>query len=226
MKLLLTEDGSHTIYSEQFDEIYHSRHGAVAESTHVFIQKGLAAIDKKEARVFEVGFGTGLNAFLTWIYAEEKGLHVNYTSIELYPVSEPLLAEINYPSLFPKHDAKVSAIHHATWNEVANLSPNFSLRKIQGSVLDLSLASATMDLIYFDAFSPEKQPELWTADVFKKMYDLLADGGILTTYCSKSFVRRNMQEAGFKVEKLQGPRGKREMVRAHRKNNSITNIKE
>jgi tRNA U34 5-methylaminomethyl-2-thiouridine-forming methyltransferase MnmC len=214
MKLLLTEDGSHTIYSEQFDEIYHSRHGAVAESTHVFIQSGLTAIDKKEINIFEVGFGTGLNAFLTWVYAEGKDLHVNYTSIELYPVSEPLLAEINYPSLFPKHDAKVSAIHQAMWNEKVDLSPNFNLHKIHGSVLDLSLPSATMDLIYFDAFSPEKQPELWSADVFKKMYDLLADGGILTTYCSKSFVRRNMQEVGFKVEKLQGPRGKREMVRA------------
>ena len=217
MKVMLTEDGSHTLYSEQFDEIYHSRHGALSESSHVFIRSGLASIDRAEINIFEVGFGTGLNAYLTWIYAEAKNIRINYTGIELYPVSPDILSSINYPSLFPDQRSDFDAIHRTPWGEKVNISPTFTLHKLHQSLLDVSLPHASQDIIYFDAFSPERQPELWSADVFKRMYDMLSIGGILVTYCSKSFVRRNMQEAGFTVEKLQGPRGKREMVRAIKK---------
>lgn len=213
MKLLLTEDGSHTIYSEHFDEIYHSRRGAVTESQHVFIQSGLATLPTRDVRVFEAGLGTGLNALLTWIYAEQHGMIVHYTGIELYPVSETILSEINIASLFPGHEEKFHRLHQAVWDQEVVLDDHFSLHKIKGSLLD-SILPPGQDLIYFDAFSPDKQPELWSADIFQKVYAAMAPGGQLVTYCSKGYVRRNMQEAGLLIEKLPGPPGKREMVRA------------
>jgi tRNA U34 5-methylaminomethyl-2-thiouridine-forming methyltransferase MnmC len=214
MKLVLTEDGSHTLRSEQFDETYHSHHGAVAESMHVYIQNGLAAVDRKEINVFEVGFGTGLDALLSWMYAEQNDLRVNYTGLELYPISDAMISEINHPSLLQDYKPKFGAIHAAAWGGMVRLSPIFKINKLHQSVLDFTAPADLQDVIYFDAFSPDKQPELWTADVFRKMYEMLDVGGVLVTYCSKSAVRRNMEEVGFTVEKLQGPRGKREMVRA------------
>ncbi|MBS1625570.1 MAG: tRNA (5-methylaminomethyl-2-thiouridine)(34)-methyltransferase MnmD [Bacteroidetes bacterium] len=215
MKLLLTEDGSHTIYSEQFDEIYHSRRGALTESQHVFIQNGLAAVPIHTMDIFEVGFGTGLNALLTWIYAEQHDLKVMYTAVELYPISEGVLSEINFASLFPGHEDKFHKLHNARWDSPDALDARFSLHKIKGSLVD-SILPAGQDLVYFDAFSPDKQPELWSAEIFHKVYEAMNPGGILVTYCSKGYVRRNMQEAGLRIEKLPGPPGKREMVRAHR----------
>ncbi len=213
MKLLLTEDGSHTIYSERFDEIYHSRRGALTESQHVFIKNGLANAKLGELQVFEVGFGTGLNALLTWIYAEEHGLVVHYTGIELYPVSDQILMEINLASLFYGHEDKFRMLHSAKWGETVKLAECFTLHKMQGSLTDTILL-AGQDIVYFDAFSPDKQPELWSAEIFHRIYGAMARGGQLVTYCSKGYVRRNMQEAGLIIEKLPGPPGKREMVRA------------
>ncbi len=215
MKLLLTEDGSHTIYSEHFDEIYHSRRGALTESQHVFIQSGLAALDTKEMSIFEVGFGTGLNALLSWIYAGQQGLKVHYTGVELYPVSKEILNEINLASLFPGHEEKFHKLHQARWGETIVFDDHFSLHKLQGSLTDCTIPDG-QDLVYFDAFSPDKQPELWSAEIFHKIYDSMNPGAVLVTYCSKGYVRRNMQEAGFMIEKLPGPPGKREMVRARK----------
>lgn len=215
MKLLLTEDGSHTIYSEQFDEIYHSRHGALTESQHVFIQNGLASVQASTLHIFEAGFGTGLNALLTWIYAGQHGLKIHYTGIELYPVSDSILGDINLAGLFPGHEEKFVWLHKSAWDQPVRLSDNFILHKINSSLAGASLPTG-QDIVYFDAFSPDKQPDLWSADVFRSIYTSLNAGGILVTYCSKGYVRRNMQEAGFIIEKLAGPPGKREMVRARK----------
>ncbi len=215
LEIIETKDGSHTLFSAQFDEIYHSRNGALAESTHIFIKSGLDACIGPEVNVFEVGFGTGLNALLSWIYAESKQIRINYHSIELFPVSEELISRINYPDIVG-HKEKFQQLHEAGWDQTICLSPHFSLHKIKLSVLDLQFASSSINVVFFDAFSPEKQPELWTADVFARMYDMLVPQGILVTYCSKSYVRRNMQQVGFEITKLQGPHGKRDMVRATR----------
>jgi len=213
VEIIQTKDGSHTLYSKQFDEIYHSRNGALAESQHIFIHNGLEACHSSVINVFELGFGTGLNALLSWEYAESKNIRINYHSVELYPVSEELIGQINYPELIG-HKEKFQQLHAANWNDTVTLSENFTLHKINGSVLDMQFPVSTINVIFFDAFSPEKQSELWTVDVFSKMHDILAPNGILVTYCSKSYVRRNMQQAGFEIQKLQGPHGKRDMVRA------------
>lgn len=215
LEIFETKDGSHTLYSPQFNEIYHSRNGALAESTHIFINSGLANCNKQTINIFEVGFGTGLNAFLTWIFAESKCVKINYGSIELYPLAAELVLKINYPNILGAAE-KFNQLHNAPWNKNVSLSPGFSLHKINASLLAFNQPLQGIDIIYFDAFSPEKQPELWTAEVFAKMYNLLANGGFLLTYCSKSTIRHNMEQAGFKVEKLPGPYGKREMVRAYK----------
>jgi tRNA U34 5-methylaminomethyl-2-thiouridine-forming methyltransferase MnmC len=213
IEIIETKDGSHTLYSKQFDEIYHSRHGAVSESEHVFIHAGLDALEKKEINVFEVGLGTGLNALLSWIYTESRVISIRYDSVELYPVPIELTSKINYATKLENED-KFRQIHLANWGELIDLSPQFSFKKIHASVLEIIYPLPSVDVIFFDAFSPEKQPEMWAVEVFKKMHDMLLPGGILVTYCSKSSVRRNMMEAGFIITKLPGPHGKREMVRA------------
>jgi tRNA U34 5-methylaminomethyl-2-thiouridine-forming methyltransferase MnmC len=216
VEIIETRDGSHTLYSPQFDEIYHSRHGAIAESQHIFIRNGLEAVDSSVINVFEVGFGTGLNAYLSMLYAANKQVRINYYSIELYPLPDELIAKINYPELLHESRDIFTMLHSAAWNEAVVLSPHLSLHKIHGSLPDLDI-SLQADVIFFDAFSPEKQPGMWTEAIFKKMYDILRPGGFLVTYCSKSYVRRHMEQAGFTIQKLPGPMGKRDMVRAIKK---------
>jgi len=167
VEIIQTKDGSHTLYSKQFDEIYHSRNGALAESQHIFIHNGLEACHSSVINVFELGFGTGLNALLSWEYAESKNIRINYHSVELYPVSEELIGQINYPELIG-HKEKFQQLHAANWNDTVTLSENFTLHKINGSVLDMQFPVSTINVIFFDAFSPEKQSELWTVDVFSK----------------------------------------------------------
>lgn len=213
MEIIQTKDGSHTLFSPQFDEIYHSRNGAMAESDHVFIKAGLEACPLQEINVFELGFGTGLNALLTWKYAEAKSIRINYCSVELYPLPSELTSQINYPQLTDSSD-KFQQLHQAPWNTSVELSPLFSLHKIHASFLEMQQSLSDFNVIFFDAFSPDKQPALWTEEVFSRMFDMLAPAGILVTYCSKSYVRRNMLAAGFLVAKLPGPHGKRDMLRA------------
>ncbi|MFN8286117.1 MAG: tRNA (5-methylaminomethyl-2-thiouridine)(34)-methyltransferase MnmD [Chitinophagales bacterium] len=227
MQIITTADGSHTLYSEQFNEIYHSRHGAIQESKHVFIEAGLNAVlrsgevfsNENPVYIFETGFGTGLNALLTMLEAEKQNFKVNYTSIELYPIPIETIKELNYTDILgyqycygPYH-----SLHLVRWNEVHPVTPHFSFKKIQDSLLQYQLPSETYHLIYFDAFAPEHQPEMWTAEVFTKVYKALKPGGLLVTYCSKSVVQKAMKEAGFSIEKLPGPPGKREMIRAHKR---------
>jgi tRNA U34 5-methylaminomethyl-2-thiouridine-forming methyltransferase MnmC len=223
MEIITTGDGSHTLFSAQFNEIYHSRHGAIQESLHVFIRSGLDAVAAQHShepiKIFEVGFGTGLNALLTMLEAEKRNLNVEYETIELYPVAIETIKELNYTNQLgyefcygPYH-----SLHLVRWNEQHAVTPNFHFKKINDSPSNRQPTTGNYQLIYFDAFAPEHQPEMWTAAIFKKMYDALAEGGILVTYCSKGAVQRAMKEAGFTVEKLPGPPGKREMVRAIKK---------
>lgn len=219
MEIIKTGDGSHTLYSPQFNEIYHSRHGAIQEGKHVFIKHGLqyaAEQGLREVRIFEVGFGTGLNAILSLIAAKELGIKVYYESIELYPVPLDIVKQLNYSELLEDDAYRelYHSMHQCTWNEAHDITPYLTLKKLEGSLLNYQPATNNTQLIYFDAFAPEHQMEMWTADVMKKLYDILQPGGVLVSYCSKSIFQKALKEAGFKVGKLPGPPGKREMVRA------------
>jgi tRNA U34 5-methylaminomethyl-2-thiouridine-forming methyltransferase MnmC len=201
-ELRLTADGSHTIAIPDMNVTYHSTHGAIQESMHVFIQAGLQALQLPAVRIFEMGFGTGLNALLTMQYAITP---VYYYSVEQFPLTAEEVAGLSYGN----------ALHAYPWNEDVKISEQFTLHKAHASLLDVNPAQ-TFDLIYYDAFAPGAQPHLWTKAIFEKLFGLLVPGGILVTYCSKGDVRRAMLAAGFQVEKLAGPPGKREMLRAQR----------
>ena len=216
MELRLTADGSNTVVSDIFSETYHSVNGAVTESLHVFIDAGLKSCSKKSIRVFEVGFGTGLNALLTSIEAEKHSLHIEYHSVELYPIPLEVVEHLRYHDFLSSDFQMFKTMHEVPWDMPAQISPNFQLKKISANLLDISFTDF-FDVVFFDAFSPGIQPELWTRDIFAKIYNHMFPGGIITTYCAKGEVRRNMKASGFEVERLPGPPGKREMLRAKKR---------
>lgn len=215
MELEQTADGSYTLYVPELDEHYHSVKGALTESQHIFIEMGLKHSPTPEPRILEIGLGTGLNAFLTLLAAEEMQRKVHYTGIERYPLAEETLRQLDYPGIIgKKHEEDYYAIHQAPWEKETNLSPWFTLHKIEGDFTRHTFQKG-YDIIYFDAFAPEKQPEMWEQSLFNTLYNVLNEGGILTTYCAKGVVRRMLQTAGFTVERLPGPPGgKREILRA------------
>ena len=214
----ITEDGSHTVTVPSMNVTYHSKHGAIQESMHVFVNSGLNYFiehtNSETINIFEMGFGTGLNALLSLQFAIQHNQNIAYKTVELYPLSIEEAIHLNYTGLINK-DLKESfyTMHDCDWNKVVELHPLFSFQKIQAGLREFELMQK-FHVIYFDAFDPTAQPELWTESIFKKMLDLLFTNGILVTYCSKGIVRRAMQAAGFKTEKLAGPPGKREIVRA------------
>lgn len=216
--LQLTADGSHTIQIDDLQVTYHSKHGAIQESRHVFIDAGIAYLHQmnilSEVRILEMGFGTGLNALLTAIFSDEMGLRVKYHSIEAFPLGTDEMSSLNYGSLL-QQEAIFGQLHTTDWNITTTIHSKFELHK-HHCKLDAFVTEEKFNLIYYDAFAPTAQPELWTAEVFEKLNRLLKPQGILVTYCSKGVVRRAMEAAGFRVTKLQGPPGKREMVRAFR----------
>ena len=210
--LTTTADGSATLYVPELDEHYHSVKGAHTESIHIFIQMGMhRAIEimpQRPLRIFEVGFGTGLNALLTLQEAERLGVDVHYVSAELYPLAWEEIQPLGY-SQHPLFEQ----LHQVAWEEDVPMSPHFTLRKVQGDVRQMPLPTA--DVVYFDAFAPEKQPELWEEDFLQRLFKALSPGAVLTTYCAKGEVRRRLQRAGFGIERLPGPPGgKREILRA------------
>lgn len=213
--LLRTADGSFTLRHEAVGETYHSTHGAVNESMHVFIKAGLAAVDRPVVRVLEVGLGTGLNLLLTWIRCLEGKCSVEYTALEPYPLASEVLEQLAHCE-----DLAWPGLHAPFLQMMA--APEGVQQRMQGG---LSFTRSAMpvvkyeaenayDVVYFDAFSPQHQPEMWTTEVFSKVFRALVPGGILVTYCAQGEARRNMQAAGFHVERLEGPPGKRHMVRA------------
>jgi tRNA U34 5-methylaminomethyl-2-thiouridine-forming methyltransferase MnmC len=204
-----TADGSNTLYLPELDEHYHSIKGALTESMHIFIHLGLNHSKAIEPNILEIGFGTGLNAFLTLKAAKKEKRKINYTSIELYPLSLELIKELNYSS-----DTLFYKLHQCEWNKEQIIDPYFTLYKIEGDYTNYTFSNK-YDIIYFDAFAPDKQPEMWNPQLFNTLYSIMNKNGILTTYCSKGVVRRMLQSAGFTVERLQGPvNGKREVLRA------------
>lgn len=221
-KVVVTGDGSSSIYLPQFNEHYHSHHGAVQESKHVFMKMGWEQQEwQGGVDILEIGFGTGLNAWLVLneILRDPAAAIVHYTSLEKYPVALEIAEQLDYWK-FGYGNASDNrqhflSLHEAQWNAAVETYPGFVLEKLTTSLQDFE-TTRKYDLVFFDAFSPRVQPELWTKEIFDRMFAAMDPGGILVTYCSKGEVRRNMIAAGFRVEKVPGPPGKREMLRAFR----------
>lgn len=214
-RIIRTSDGSRTIQLPGWEEQYHSRHGALQESQHVFIDSGLAQFASRSVRILEMGFGTGLNALLSLLEAPRRSLQLEYTALEAFPVTREEWEALDYGSLFqaPGAGPLFEKLHEAPWGPPTPVTPYFTLRKLRADLLGFR-ASDAFDLVYFDAFGARVQPELWTQEVFQSMFQALSAGGCLVTYAAKGSVRRAMLASGFRVERLPGPPGKREMLRA------------
>jgi len=215
-QLIITGDGSKSLNIPQLNESYHSKHGAVTESQHVFIKEGLGYLKEKKIKIFELGFGTGLNCFLSWIYAKENKLEISYEGIELFPINDKLYDMLEYKLCFEqKYAGLYERIVKAKWDTPCCFERCFIMKKTKADFLTKEIIP-DFDIIFYDAFAPEKQEGLWTIPALKKAYWALKPGGILTTYCAKGIVKRRLKEVGFIVEAIPGPPGKREMTRAIR----------
>lgn len=213
----ITKDGSSTLYSSKYDQHYHSVHGAINESMHVFIDAGLKALvnGKKVINVLEMGFGTGLNALLTFVHRGD--FKIRYTTIEAEPVAIETVHRLNYSQLIqhPEIEKVLTQLHQSDWNHWITLTEDFNFYKYHGLLQDFK-SEDRYDVIFFDAFAPNSQPELWTPQIFARLYEHSAPGAIITTYSAKGDVRRALKIAGYQVEKLPGPPGKREMLRGRK----------
>ena len=213
--IIQTRDGSTTIHIEGWDECYHSRFGAIQEAQHVFIKNGLSLFENKSISILEIGFGTGLNAFITFLESQKLNQTIDYVGVEAYPVSADEVVSMNYISeLNAENESEIfKKMHQCNWNEQIILRADFLFTKRQQFFADINDVEM-FDLIYFDAFGFDVQPELWSTSIFQKMYDALKPKSVLVTYAARGVVKRSMIEVGFTVEKLEGPPGKREMFRA------------
>jgi tRNA U34 5-methylaminomethyl-2-thiouridine-forming methyltransferase MnmC len=219
-QIIVTQDGSHSIKVPGMSATYHSVHGAIQESRHIFIEAGLKTLLSAEGaslNIFEMGFGTGLNALLTIIEAKKLQKAIYYETVEQFPLDITEAILLNYCKQLDREDIQpiFEQFHSCEWENKITITENFRFKKSRTNLLNFATLE-TFELIYFDAFSPNVQPELWTKEIFEKMFSMLKPGGVLVTYCSKGDARRAMQSAGFLVEKLPGPKGKREIIRAAR----------
>lgn len=214
-EIITTNDGSKTIHLPDWNESYHSKHGAVQEAQHVFIKSGLLEISKADINILEIGFGTGLNAILTLNKSKENKQIIHYTGLEAYPVSLDELKDLKYEAIpeVKENEDLFWQIHNSKWNEEFEVTPSFTLIKLEEQLDHFKPTENTYDLIYFDAFGPRVQPDMWTLEIFKKLFKSMKNNGIFVTYCAKGQVRRDLIEVGFTVEKIPGPPGKREMLR-------------
>lgn len=217
-KIITTADGSKTIQIEEWNEQYHSVHGAINEANHVYLKHGLlffnSEFNEKNISILEMGFGTGLNAFLTLIEAEKCNLNISYVGVEAYPVLQEEIEVLNYVELISeKHKVKFEELHSSSWGKNVKISNFFKLKKEQVLFKNINYTE-NFDVIYFDAFGPRVQPELWTEDIFKLMYEALKPDGVLVTYSVQGTVKRALRAVGFVVKRLEGPPNKRHMLRA------------
>ena len=214
-EIIQTLDGSTTIHLKEWDECYHSKHGAIQEAQHVFIKNGLALFENKSVSILEIGFGTGLNAFITFLESKKLQQSIDYVGVEAYPVSADEVLSMNYVAELnaETETAIFKKMHESNWDEQVKLNENFVLTK-RKQFFDTIDDIEKFDLIYFDAFGYRVQPELWSTAIFQKMHNALKPQGKLVTYAARGVVKRSMIEVGFTVEKLAGPPGKREMFRA------------
>ncbi len=216
-EIIQTSDGSTSILLPEWNETYHSKFGAIQEAKHVFIKNGLSLFEGKSVSILEIGFGTALNAFITYLESKESQQEIDYTGVEAYPVSEEDALKMNYVSeLDAENNAAVFLkMHQSPWNTKVDFDANFSLTKQNIKFQEIA-DEDKYDLIYFDAFGFRVQPELWSLEIFQLMFKALKSGGILVTYACRSSIKNAMLESGFQVEKLAGPPGKREMLRARK----------
>ncbi len=212
-QIISTKDGSNTLFIPELNETYHSIHGAYQESLHVFIKNGIQQIpNTSEITVLEVGFGTGLNAILACEYASKNQQKINYCGLEKFPISYELSSQLGYENFLTENGkSEFTQMHTSDWNSVVHIHPFFTFEK-KNQALQEFKNNRSYDLIFFDAFAPEKQPEMWTEEVFRFLYNALKQNGILTTYCAKGHFKRTLKAVGFEVKALPGPPGKREMT--------------
>ncbi|MEP6806180.1 MAG: tRNA (5-methylaminomethyl-2-thiouridine)(34)-methyltransferase MnmD [Flavobacterium sp.] len=217
-EIIKTLDGSTTIHLEEWDECYHSKNGAIQEAKHVFIKNGLSLFDNNPVTILEIGFGTGLNAFVTFLESNQKNQTIDYVGVEAYPVDAAEVLAMNYVTELEALEFEniFQKMHKCEWNEKVEICKAFSLTKRKQFFHEIN-DYEIFDLIYFDAFGYRVQPELWSTEIFRKMYNSLKPNGVLVTYAARGVVKRSMIEVGFTVEKLEGPPGKREMFRAFKK---------
>jgi tRNA U34 5-methylaminomethyl-2-thiouridine-forming methyltransferase MnmC len=214
LELVITSDGSHTLFVPELCEHYHSIHGAVQESALVYIKNGLEFCSANPLKIFEVGFGTGLNALLTATSRSAEKRIIHYSTIEKFPVPESIISKLNHRSFTGKKESAIfDKIHEAKWGSFEKITEYFYIRKIKCDLVSDQI-EGKYDLIYFDAFGPDKQPDIWSGGVFGKIAEITLPGGVLVTYSAKGEVKRLLKSNGFKVELLPGPPGKREMIRA------------
>jgi tRNA U34 5-methylaminomethyl-2-thiouridine-forming methyltransferase MnmC len=217
-ELVITKDGSHTLFVPALDEHYHSTYGALQESKHIFINEGLNRCPGKNIAVFEIGFGTGLNALLAYMESAVRNIKINYYTIENDPLDMQIINKLNYPEILKLDECGRKLfydMHTGEWNRKLELHSNFIITKIKDD-LTLFTIPFIYDVVFFDAFAPEKQPEMWDKKIFRKIFNNISTGGILITYSAKGEVKRILKSSGFKVEIIQGPPGKRQMIRARK----------
>ncbi len=218
--IIETSDGSHSLYVQELGERYHSIHGAVQESKHVFIQSGLKQFvpqtsEATPLNILEIGLGTGLNALLSIIESEESNIKIHYAAIEAFPLEKALTEQLNYVELLNAHEHKelFERIHSVEWDKPLHLTDKFEFHKMH-TTLERAVFASKFHVVYFDAFGPRVQPEMWTVELFVKLFDAMVLNSCLVTYCAQGEVKRTLKKIGFAVESIQGPPGKREMVRA------------
>lgn len=216
-KIITTSDGSKTIHIVDWNEQYHSKHGAIQEAYHVFIKAGLSLFENTSISILEIGFGTGLNSLITLIEAKKLSVQIEYWGIEAYPITSEELEQLNYISELnaSSYKKQFQVMHDCPWDESVEIDDSFSLYKQQKKFSQIDDENK-FNLVYFDAFGARVQPELWTETIFSKMFTAMKPNGVLVTYAAKGSVRRAMQTVGFVVERLPGPPGKREMLRARK----------
>ena len=212
-ELIITADGSHSLFVPELNEHYHSTNGAMQESMHIYIDAGFKYCNKKDINILEIGFGTGLNALLTYIESKNINTNVYYHSIELYPVDIDMAINLNYSSLLNISNDIFNTLHKCEWNIDVAISNNFKIHKENADILNVQYNNM-YDLVYFDAFAPSKQSEVWNKEIFQRIYNAMNNKGILVTYSTSGNFKRDLKEIGFNIELLPGPTGKRHILRA------------